>query len=81
MIIAFHWHPGRRGQPEFPHLHVTSQAGSVQISAKSHVPKGRVSIESIVRFLIEELQVRPLRSDWERVLDEGERLFNARRSW
>jgi len=80
-VIAFHWHPGRRGQPDFPHLHVTSQSGSVQIPAKSHVPTGRISIESVVRFLIEELDVRPLRPDWDRVLLEGERSFDDRRSW
>ena len=80
-IIAFHWHPGRRGQPDFPHLHVTSQSGSVRIPAKSHVPTGRVSVESVIRFLIEELHVRPLRPDWDRVLLGGERVFNDRRSW
>jgi hypothetical protein len=80
-VIAFHWHPGRRGQPDFPHLHVTSHVGGVHISAKSHVPTGRVSLESVVRFLIEELHVRPLRRDWEQVLEEGERHFHDRRSW
>lgn len=80
-IIAFHWHPGRHGQPNFPHLHVASHVGTVQIAAKSHVPTGRVPLEAVVRFLISELHVRPVRADWEQVLDEGERLFNARRSW
>lgn len=80
-IIAFHWHPGRRGQPDFPHLHITSQVGAVQIPAKSHVPTGRVSIESVIRFLIEELHVRPLRPNWDRVLIEGEQSFNDRRNW
>jgi hypothetical protein len=80
-IIAFHWHPGRRNQPSFPHLHVTSQVGTVEIAAKRHVPTGRVSIEAVVRFLIQELHARPLRRDWAQVLDDGERLFNQRRSW
>lgn len=80
-IIAFHWHPGRRGQPEFPHLHVASHVGSVHMAAKHHVPTGRVSLESVVRFLIEELHARPLRQDWQRVLDEGQQHFDRRRSW
>jgi len=80
-LIAFHWHPGRRDQPDFPHLHIGVTTGTVSIVRKHHVPTGRVSLEAIVRFLITELDVRPLRNDWERVLDEGERSFAAQRSW
>jgi hypothetical protein len=80
-LIAFHWHPGRRNQREYPHLHVDGVSGPVAIVRKNHVPTGRVSLESVVRFLITELDVRPLRDDWERVLDEGERTFQSRRTW
>jgi hypothetical protein len=80
-LIAFHWHPGRANQPDFPHLHVTGRAGSVAIDRKQHVPTGRVSLESVVRFAIVELGVRPLRPDWERVLDAGQAEFDARRTW
>ncbi|HKG25629.1 MAG TPA: hypothetical protein VKB09_08260 [Thermomicrobiales bacterium] len=80
-VIAFHWHPGRRDQPAFPHLHIDGASGPVAIVRKNHGPTGRVSLESVVRFLIAELQVRPLRHDWERVLEEGERGFMSRRSW
>jgi hypothetical protein len=80
-LIAFHWHPGRPGQPAFPHLHIAGSDGSVAIGRTNHVPTGRVSLESVVRFLITELDVRPLRVDWERVLDEGERTFMSRRTW
>jgi hypothetical protein len=38
-------------------------------------------LESVVRFLVAELDVRPLRDDWDSVLDEGERTFTARRTW
>ena len=80
-LIAFHWHPGRAGQPEYPHLHVDGAPGPVTIARKNHVPTGRVSLESTVRFLITELDVQPLRDDWESVLDEGERAFMSQRTW
>jgi hypothetical protein len=80
-LIAFHWHPGRADQPDYPHLHVNGVAGPVMINRRNHVPMGRVSLESVVRFHIAELRVRPLRADWEHVLDEGEHGFMSRRSW
>jgi hypothetical protein len=80
-LVAFHWHPDREGQPDFPHLHVASRPGPPQIQRKHHVPTGRASLESVVRFAIQELGVRPLRPDWEHVLDAGQREFDARRSW
>jgi len=80
-VIAFHWHPGRPNQPPFPHVHVQSRVGSVEISHRFHIPTGRVPIEAVVRFLITELDVQPRRDDWARVLDDGEQQFNARRSW
>lgn len=80
-IVAFHWHPDGRQQVPFPHLHVTGQGGSVKIDQKQHVPTGRVSLEAVVRFAIDELQVRPLRADWERILEAGIARFDAQRSW
>jgi hypothetical protein len=79
-IIAFHWHPNQRNQPDFPHLHLRSRSGSVEIDRKNHVPTGQVSLQSVVRFAIVELGVRPLRSDWEAVLAEGEQRFAAQHS-
>ena len=71
----------RPNQPDLPHLHVTSQAGTAAITRKQHIPTGRVSLESVVRFAIAELGVRPIRDDWGRVLDAGQAAFDARRTW
>ena len=79
-LIRFEWHPIGH-QVRYPHLHVHGQAGLVRIDAKHHVPTGRVSLEAGMRFLIDELRVDPLRTDWQQVLDEGERQFRERRSW
>ena len=80
-LIAFHWHPHQPNQPDFPHLHMRSHSGSVEIARKQHVPTGRVSLESDVRFAIVELGVRPLRADWEDALNEGEQYVAEHRRW
>lgn len=84
-VLVFHWDP--RGVRDFPHLHV----GSVLLDPQRHhlgkafstlhIPTERISIEHVIRMLIEELDVRPVRSDWERVLMSGQRDFEERRSW
>jgi len=56
-----------------------SRSGSVEIDRKNHVPMGQVPFPSVVRFAIVELGARPLRSDWEAVLAEGEHQFAASR--
>jgi len=78
-VIAFHWHPNRRNQPSFAHLHLRSCSDSVEIDRKNHVPTGHVSFVSVVRFAIVELGARPLRPDWEAVLADGEQHFAASR--
>jgi hypothetical protein len=48
---------------------------------KLHLPTGRVSIEAVVRFLIEDLDVVPRRRDWSAVLDRHEEAFRRSRTW
>lgn len=40
-----------------------------------HVPSGRVTLESVIRFLIADLGVRPAREDWDERLNRSERTF------
>lgn len=80
-VIAFHWHPTGRGQVPFAHLHLAGRAGTINIDRRRHIPTGRVSLEAVVRFAIEELGVRPLRTDWQRVIEAGIQDFDAGRSW
>lgn len=86
-LFAFHWTPDTTDprQRRHPHLHVGAALllpespifpGALN---KRHIPTGRVSIESIVRFAIEELGVEPLIETWRDVLDRGEQQFNAYR--
>jgi len=66
-IVAFHWHPEGSGRVTRPHIHAHGQHDTVELH-KLHFPTGRVSIDDVVRFLIDDLDVIPRRSDWESVL-------------
>lgn len=74
-LIAWHWHPDAGAG--YPHIHVP--AGLV--TRKAHIPTGRVSIESVLRFLIDDLRVRPARDDYADVLKESEGPFIRYRRW
>ena len=69
-IIAYHWHPNAPGEVTFPHVHL-GYAVKVEdeAMAKAHLPTGRVALEDVLRLAIRELGVRPLRTDWQEVLD------------
>jgi hypothetical protein len=54
-------------------------AGAV-LSTKTHVPTGRISLEQVIRHVID-LGAKPLHDDWEVRLDESESPFMAHRSW
>lgn len=82
-IISAHWHPtGNSGRTE-PHWHVGAAAlvEDGVFSPRAHIPSPRVSCEAMVRLAIEQLDVRPVRQDWDAVLESGERDFAAHRSW
>jgi hypothetical protein len=66
-ILDFHWHPNS-GRVTWPHLHAYGANDAVELH-KLHPPTGPVTASSVVRFLIEDLDVAPRRQDWEAVLD------------
>jgi len=86
-LFTWHWTPETTepGQRRYPHLHVGS--GLIDSNGpflpdtlhKRHIPTGRVSIEAVVRFAIEELGSEPVRDDWDKVLEVGHALFNRSR--
>jgi hypothetical protein len=79
LIVAFHWHPDS-GRTAWPHLHAYGEHPSVHLH-KLHLPTGRVSIESVVRFLVADLSVKPRRENWRDVLDRREAAFRQWRTW
>jgi hypothetical protein len=80
-IISYHWHPNSE-YPRFPHLHLKkgSDVGREELK-RCHIPTGRVSIESVVEFLIKEFHVIPRYSDWRDVIEENRRRFEIHRTW
>ena len=82
-IAAFHWHPttAQAGdEVHWPHVHAYGARDTLTLH-KLHLPTGRVSIEAVVRFLIEDLDVVPRRDDWSAILDRHEQAFRASRTW
>ena len=71
-LIRFEWHP-YGALVRYPHVHVHGLDADRVITDRTHIPSGRVSLASVVRFAIEELGVRPLRPDWATVLAKEER--------
>jgi len=79
LIVAFHRHPGA-GRIGWPHAHAHG-AHELASLHKLHIPTGRLSLEAVVRFLIEDLDVVPRRTNWREILDRHEEAFRVRRTW
>ncbi len=74
-LVSWHWHPSTPFRA--PHLHVATGA----IGRRTHLPTGRVSVESVVRLLLTDLAVPSRRDDWPTVLDQAEGPFVRYRRW
>lgn len=81
-LVRYDWHPeGQVDDPvEWPHVHMRGYVVPVNLS-RVHWPTGRVSLESLVRCAIRDLQVPPLREDWAALLDRHEQAFANYASW
>lgn len=80
--IQYHWHPDGDYLKKRPHIHFNARSGVLKRSvSKYHFPTGRMSIEELIRFLIEEEQATPTRSDWSEVLQRNLECFEAYRTW
>ena len=79
-IVAYHYDPSGRSRVLTPHLHVRGLTTPLALGS-AHFPTGRVPIEAVVRFAIEELGVSPRRPDWQDVLARGEEQFRRQRTW
>lgn len=77
-LFAWHWHPEVRPGC---HLHVGPRVGRSRSLYRLHVPTGRVAFEEVLRFLIDEFNVRRARQDWESILSDSQTRFEAFRTW
>lgn len=74
-VFSYHWQPSHP-EVKFPHLHVEPHAFK-----KAHFPTGRISLEEVLRLLITDFGVQPLRSDWDKVLAKTHQKFATYRTW
>jgi hypothetical protein len=75
-FFSYHWHPTSTPQYDFPHLHAHSG-----ILAKIHLPTRRISLEEILRLVITQLNVKPLKREWEKVLRDTQQAHQKFRTW
>lgn len=70
-LFAFHWHPDTPGMPT-PHVHLGAALGELRPTfSRLHIPTARIALEDVLRFLIRDLAVQPLRDDWSALLNAG----------
>lgn len=82
-IISYHWHPQGNSPWKSPHMHNGSAilAPDGVITPKSHLPTGRISLEQVVRVIINDLQVPAARPTWDADLATTEGVFAIYRKW
>jgi hypothetical protein len=81
-LIAFHWHPEGRSDVQVPHLHLGLglQLGRKEL-LKAHIPTGRIALEQVIRFAVETFGVGCHRTDWAKILDRNQRVFDTWKTW
>jgi hypothetical protein len=75
-IVAYHWHPAGISSVRHAHLHLSNQVRPIELGrnqtplslADMHLATGVVPLAHVVRMLIEEFGVAPLRDDWDAAL-------------
>jgi hypothetical protein len=82
-VLAFHWEGHGNGDVPFAHLHLghANSENSPLLGPKAHIPTGRVAIEDVIYFLIDELGVKPLKSDWREILSGVRQPFMTHKTW
>ncbi len=73
--LTFHWHPQGISDVTWPHLHVYAVMADVDSLHRKHLPTGFVAVAGLVRTLIRDFAVRPLRDDWQSIIDFSSRSF------
>lgn len=83
-LVIYDWHPIGRSPITTPHLHIPAARAVVLAQQESsprarsrthlgalHFPTGAIGTAAVVKMLIREFGVDPVRPDWERVLGAG----------
>ncbi len=84
-LIGFHYHPELDDDPVMhPHIHVYADADKRFADFnlhKRHIPSGRVALEDVIEWLIVELEVKALRSNWQQILQTTRKKFKRICTW
>jgi hypothetical protein len=81
-IFSYHWHPRGQSPIIYPHLHLAQGAEVGRDDVRgAHFPTGRISLEEVLRLVIEEFHVKPLRHDWADILQRTKAAFEEFRTW
>lgn len=80
-LFRMHWHPVGNSPFKLPHFHLNLEGRDfTDGTEEQHFPSGRMTFEDAVHWAIL-AGVRPARSDWEAVLNEGREVHIRHRSW
>ena len=68
-VLLYHYHPRSGSSIITPHLHLRpgAQVGRADVR-DAHLPTGNVSLNAVLRVLIEEMGVQSRRPDWDSIL-------------
>ena len=80
-LFCFHWEP--HSKVKYPHTHLGFGVSShgLPIDNKAHIPSGRVALEDVVEFLINDLGVKPLKKDWVEIIEPSRSEFHKIKHW
>jgi hypothetical protein len=78
--MCWHW----EGGTNTPHIHIGHANKNAAVGPKLHVPSGRVAIEDVVTYIIDELGVQPCGAaakNWRTLVQSTKRLFVEYKTW
>ena len=79
-LYAWHWHPFGNSSYVEPHAHPYAIDPRL-LPSRAHFPAGRMSLEEVIHFTIDQLKCEILRDDWEKILAVNKAKFELHRSW
>lgn len=78
VVIGWHWHPrSRRSGVSNPHMHIPT----ANAFPTKHLPTGRVALEDVLLFGLDELGVTPAVAGAREIVDRVRTNFVDHRSW
>lgn len=77
-IFGWHWHPtSKRSQITWPHFHMP-QASRYK---SAHIPTGRLALEDLLLFLIDEMDALPQLENARSIIEETRVQHRDHRHW